>query len=195
LACCGTGILDKLTYWFAWSVNDFGQIVGEASNGQGDYVGVLWNLLPNGKGWKLTQLPATPDYPLPEPFKLNDRREIAGDIEPADFSVWIPAYWKSLVPFSRTYSQPIVLAFPDGFAGGYGDDIDDVGDITGECWGEAGDTAVRWTTRDPTTSQVIAPFGASSSYSFGVNDARIAAVSYTDENCAVSCAMVIQLPR
>ena len=187
-----TADLDKITNWFAWSVNDFGQIVGEGNGPQGDYVGVLWTPAPAGKGWQVSQLPATSDYPLPEPFNINDRGEIAGDIEPADGSVWIPTYWKPLDHLRRTYSQPIVLALPEGFSGGYADGINEFGDMTGECWGDAVDQAVRWITKDPTFSQVIGSPTDAWSWSFSVNNFRIAVLSYRDANCD-SCGRAVQL--
>ena len=57
-----------MTYWFAWTVNDSGQIVGEG-NSQGIFVGVIWTPLTNGK-WKLTKLPAVSDYPNRNPSTL-----------------------------------------------------------------------------------------------------------------------------
>jgi probable HAF family extracellular repeat protein len=184
--------LDEMTNWYPWNVNDFGQIVGECSNSEGGFAGVLWTPLPHGKGWKLTRLPSVPDYPESEPFNINDRGEITGDIEPADFSVWIPAYWKPLDPLRKTYSQPIVLALPEGYSGGYADGINEFGDMTGECWGDAGDRAVLWTTKDPTFSQVIGSPTDAWSRSFRVNNFRIAVLSYGDENCA-SCGRAVQL--
>jgi len=184
--------LDNMTYWYPWNVNDFGQIVGECSNSEGGFAGVLWTPLPNGKGWKLTRLPFVADYPESEPFNINDRGEITGNIEPADFSVWIPAYWKPLDPLRKTYSQPIVLALPEGFSGGYADGINEFGDMTGECWGDAGDQAVQWTTKDPTFSQVIGSPTDAGSWSFRVNNFRIAVLTYWDENCG-SCGRAVQL--
>jgi probable HAF family extracellular repeat protein len=168
---------DETTYWYVWAVNDFGQIVGEA-NSQGGMVGVLWTPLPSGKGWKLTRLPDLPGYPATEPFNINDRGEITGNIEPAEFSVWVPAYWKPLDPLRQKYSPPIVLALPEGgFTNGYTDGINELGDMTGECWGDGGDQAVRWTTQDTTFSQVLG-FPGDFSWSFRVNNDRIAVVTY-----------------
>ena len=172
-----TGGLDVITKWYAWAVNDFGQIVGEGSGDNGEFVGVLWIPLRNGT-WKLTQLPAVADYPISEPFNINDRGEISGDIEPADGSVWLPAFWKPLDLSRKTYSNPIVLPMPEaGFTICYTDGINELGDLTGECWGEAGDQAVRWTTKDPTFSQLLA-FPGDWSWSFRVNNSRIAVVTY-----------------
>ena len=103
-----------ITKWYAWAVNDFGQIVGEGSGDNGEFVGVLWTPLQNGK-WKLMQLPAVADYPASEPFNINDRGEISGDIEPADGSVWLPAFWKPLDSSRKTYSQSDCAAHARGW--------------------------------------------------------------------------------
>jgi probable HAF family extracellular repeat protein len=188
-----------ITKWYPWAVNDFGQIVGEGSGDNGEYVGVLWTPLQNGK-WKVTQLPALSEYPEPEPFNINDRGEISGDIEPADFSVWIPAFWKPLDSSRKTYSNPIVLPMPDGgFANCYTDGINELGDLTGECWAQdhSVDQAVRWTTKDTTFSQVLG-FPGDWSWSFRVNNDRIAVVTYGGgDKCSaddyISCGGAIQL--
>jgi len=188
---------DEMTYWFAWTVNDFGQIVGEASNSEGAFVGVLWTPLPNGK-WKITKLPAVSDYPESEPFNINDRGEITGDIEPADFSVWIPAYWKPLDPLRKTYSPPIELAMPEGVSNCYTDGINELGDMTGECWNDEIDRPVRWITKNPTFFQVLTSPG-DWGWSFRVNNSRIAVVTYGGGNkCPAdtytSCGGAVQFP-
>ena len=184
---------DAITHWFAWTVNDFGQIVGEGGNDNGAFVGAIWTPLKNGT-WKLTKLPAIAGYPISEPFNINDRGEISGDIEPADFSVWLPAFWKPLDLQRKTYSNPIVLPMPEaGFTTCYTDGINEVGDLTGECWGDAGDQAVRWTTKNPTFSQLLG-FPADWSWSFRVNNNRIAVVTYGGGNCtADSCGGAIRI--
>jgi len=55
LDTAGFGVITK---WYPWAVNDFGQIVGEGSGDNGEFVGVVWTPLQNGK-WKLMQLPAS----------------------------------------------------------------------------------------------------------------------------------------
>jgi probable HAF family extracellular repeat protein len=188
---------DEITFWFAWTVNDSGQIVGEGSNSQGMFVGVLWTPLQNGK-WKLTKLPAVSGYPESEPFNINDRREITGDLEPADFSVWIPAYWKPSDPLRKTYSPPIELAMPEGVSNCYTDGINELGDMTGECWNNAGtvDRPVRWTAKNPTFFEVLTSPG-DWGWSFRVNNSRIAVVTYGGGNkCSgdnyISCGGAVQ---
>jgi probable HAF family extracellular repeat protein len=181
---------DEMTYWYAWNVNDFGQIVGEGSNAAGDFVGVLWT--PIRGGWKLAKLPVAEGLPISEPFNINDRGEITGNLEPSDASVWLPAYWKPLNLLRTTYSPPIVLGMPEGFSSGYADGINEIGDMTGELWGEAGDQAFRWSTRRPAFSELIGI--GDWSWSFGVNNSRIAVVTYGGLNCkSGSCGGAIQL--
>lgn len=190
---------DEITRWFAWAVNDFGQIVGEGNGDDGSFAGVLWTPTKNGS-WKITSLPAVSGYPASEPFNINDRGEISGDIEPADFSVWIPAFWKPLDRSRKTYSNPIVLPMPEGgFANCYTDGINELGDLTGECWANdySVDQAVRWTTKDTTFSQVLG-FPGDWSWSFRVNNNRIAVVTYGGgDKCSAddytSCGGAIQL--
>jgi probable HAF family extracellular repeat protein len=188
---------DEMTFWFAWAVNDSGQIVGEASNSEGMFVGVLWTPLPNGK-WKITKLPAVSAYPESDPFNINDRGEITGDLEPADFSVWIPAYWKPLDPLRKTYSAPIVLAMPEGVSNCYTDGINELGDMTGECWNDdhSIDRPVRWTTKNPTFSEILTSPG-DWGWSFRVNNSRIAVITYGGGNkCSAetygSCGGAVQ---
>jgi len=188
---------DEMTFWFAWAVNDSGQIVGEASNSEGMFVGVLWTPLQNGK-WKLTKLPAVSDYPESEPFNINDRGEITGDIEPADFSVWIPAYWEPHDPLRKTYSPPIMVAMPEGVTNCYTDGINELGDMTGECWNDDGsiDRPVRWTTKNLTFSEILTSPG-DWGWSFRVNDSRIAVITYGGGNkCPadtyISCGGAVQ---
>jgi len=172
-----TGFDDK-TRWFVWAVNDFGQIVGEGNGDDGSFVGVIWTPLKSGK-WKLTQLPVISGYPISEPFNINDRGEISGNIEPPDFSVWVPTYWKPLDLLRKTYSAPIVLPMPEGFTICYTDGINELGDLTGECWDNpyTQDRPVRWTTKDPTFVEVL-NFPGDWGWSFRVNNNRIAIVTY-----------------
>jgi len=188
---------DKMIWWFAWGVNDSGQIVGEGFDSQYTQVGVLWTPLKNGK-WKLTRLPFVSAYPVSEPFNINDRGEISGDLELADLSVWIPAYWKPLDPLRKTYSPPIELAMPAGVTICYAEGINELGDMIGECWNDdfSIDRPVRWTTKNPTFFEVLTSPG-DWGWSFSVNNDRIEAVTYGGGNkCPAdtysSCAGAVQ---
>ena len=186
------GADEGTTHWYPFNVNDLGQIVGVSNTGDGP-VRVLWTPLPNGKGWKLTRLAPVSGYPNGFAYNINDRGEITGMMLPADSSVWVPVYWKPSDPLRKTYSQPIVLACPPGYASGYTDGINELGEMTGECWGDAGDQAVRWTTKDPSFSQVIG-FPSDFSWSFGVNNLGIAVITYGGGNCTgATCAGAVRL--
>jgi probable HAF family extracellular repeat protein len=189
---------DELTDWFVWAVNDSGQIVGNGSNSQGMLVSVLWTPLQNGK-WKLTKLPVVSGYPALEPYKINDRGEIAAGILPADFSVWIPAYLKPSDPLRKTYSPPIELAMPDGVSNCYADGINELGDMTGECWNDdySFDRPMHWITKNPTFFEVLTSPG-DWGWSFSVNNSRIAVVTYGGgDKCPAdtygSCGGAVQL--
>jgi hypothetical protein len=74
-----------------WKANDYGQIIGVASNADGTIVNaLLWNPRADGKGWKLTILPSSPDYPLGETYDINERGEIIGNVWPSDGSLMLP---------------------------------------------------------------------------------------------------------
>ncbi len=193
-----TAGFDQMTRWFAWAVNDFGQIVGEGNADDGSFVGALWTPLPNGK-WKLTTLPTIPAYPVSEPFNINDRGEISGDLEPADFSIWIPAYWKPLDRGRRRYSPPVVVPTPDGFNNCYTDGINELGDLTGECWDNeyTQDRPMRWTTKNPNFFEILS-FPGDWVGSFRINNDRIAIVTYGGgEKCSadsyISCGGAMRL--
>jgi len=188
---------DDLGRWYAWGVNDLGQIIAMAW--RNDYtVGlpILWSPRPDGKSWRVTSLPISTDYPYYIPFDINDRGEITGAAQSQDGSVWLPRFWKPLDFQRKSYSLPIALAMPEGFSGGYTDGINELGDLTGECWGEDVDQAVRWTTKDTTFSQVLG-FPGDWSWSFRVNNNRIAVVTYGGgDKCSAetygSCGGAIQ---
>ena len=97
-----------------------------------------------------------------------------------------------------TYSKPIVLPLPEGgFTNCYTDGINELGDLTGECWGDdvrpgrALDQA-----KDPAFSEVLG-FPGDWSWSFRVNNSRIAVVTYGGgDKCSadnyISCGGAIQ---
>jgi hypothetical protein len=190
-----TGFPD-LAHWYVWGVNDFGQIIAYVTNAD-ETIGVpiLWNPRANGKGWKPTALPPSPDYPNASPYGINDRGEITGVIQSADgWTTWLPVYWKPLDRTRKTYSQPIALALPEGFFGGYADGINVFGDMTGELWGDAGDQAFRWSTKDPNFVEMLG-FPGDWSWSFGVSNTRIAVVTYGGASCtAGSCGGAVRFP-
>jgi len=191
--------------WVVWGVNDHGQILGVGGNGNPatKVVGALWNQLPDGKGWgKLIPLAPSSTYPLTEPYGINEKGEIVGIVASDDWSIWRPTLWKPLDRKRTTYSQVIMLPLPPGgFTNGEGVGINDLGDMVGDCWNDDGsvDLAVRWTTKDPTFSEVL-DFPAVFSFAWGVNDFGIASVTYLSDlggNCSWdtygSCGGAIKL--
>jgi len=110
--------------------------------------------------------------------------------------------WKPLDRTRTTYSRVIMLPLPQGvFTNAEAVGINDLGDIVGDSWNDDGsvDLAVRWTTKDLTFSELL-NFPADWSFSWGVNNNRIATVTYTGgQKCPASvpwvytCGGAIQL--
>lgn len=184
-----------LPYGRAWWVNDFGQISGVCADGQGAVTGVVWNPRAHGKGWQLTTLPLDPAYPNSNAYGINDRGEIAGVALSADFGTWLPRLWKPLNWRRTEYSEPTELPLPEGgFTGCESVGLNDLGDIVGDCWNDQMDRPARWSTDNLHFSEIIR-FPGDGGYSWGVNNRRIAAVTYWGgENCpSGSCAGAVEL--
>ncbi len=184
--------------WTVWGVNDYGQIIATGGNDT-NTVGALWNPPPDGKGWeKLISLPPSKAYPFAVPFGINDNGEIVGIVISNDWSIWLPTLWKPLDKTRTTYSKVKMLPLPPGgFTGAEAVGINDLGDIVGDSWNDAKDLAVRWTTKDLTFSELL-NFPADWSFSWGVNNNRIATVTYGGgQNCPSdtygTCGGAIQL--
>ena len=169
--------------WTVWGVNDYGQIIANGNNSTNTtVVGALWNPRPDGEGWGiLISLPAITAYPFAVPFGINDNGEIAGMVTSNDWSIWLPALWKPLDKTRKTYSKVTMLPLPQGvFTNAEAVGINDLGDIVGDTWNDDGsvDLAVRWATKDLTFTELL-NFPADWSFSWGVNNNRIATVTYT----------------
>ena len=108
-------------------------------------------------------------------------------VGPVDWTTVRTAFWKPLDKKRTKYSEPIVLPVPEGgFTNCWGVGINDLGDIVGDCWNDDDslDLPVRWSTKNPTFSEVI-NFPADWGFAWGVNNNRIAAVTYTGgEKCS-----------
>jgi hypothetical protein len=114
----------------------------------------------------------------------------------ADGGTWLPRLWKPLNWRRTEYSIPIELPLPEGgFTGCESVGLNDLGDIVGDCWNEdySVDVPTRWTTENPHFSEVI-PFPLGGGYSWGVNNRRVAAITYWGGNCPAStCAGAVEL--
>jgi hypothetical protein len=180
-----TAALSDLTGFVAWSVNDYGQILGTGWNIDFTITtAALWNLRADGKGWDLMALPPSAPLPSAQAWGINDKGEIVGVANSADQGVWLPRLWKPLDRRRTTYSQPIELPLPKGgFTNCECVGINDLGDMVGDCWGVMKDLPTRWTTKDLTFSEIIS-FPGNVGFSWGVNNNRIASVTYLGgKNC------------
>ena len=116
-----------------------------------------------------------------------------------DGSIWLPRLWKPLNRTRTKYSDPLALPLPEGLTyGGEPVGINDLGDIVGDCWNDdySQDLPVRWSTKDLSFSEII-KFPMDWGYAWGVNNNRIAAVTYWgSENCPSGgpCGGAVQLP-
>ncbi len=189
-----TAGFDDFHRWYAWDVNDLGQILGVAFNeDQSVVLPALWNPLPSGKGWKLSLLPSNPDYPQSYPFGMNNRGEIVGEIDSLDGTTWLPAFWKPLDRQGKIHAKPVPLPTPEGLPAGYADGINDVGDMTGECWGDAGDHAVRWTNRNLNFTETL-DIPGDWDWVWKVNNFGIAAGVYGGGTCTQEmCGVAVQV--
>ncbi len=142
----------------AWTVNDFGQIVGEAwDNSAQVNVGVLWNPVAGGKGWKVMRLEASPDYPNGVARDINELGEIVGLAINSDWSTALPALWKPATLLRRSWNLtvlPTLSGLSQGWNPALG--INDAGNIVGVSNDADGNwLAARWSTKDPQFIQVL----------------------------------------
>jgi hypothetical protein len=166
--------------WQPGAVNDFGQIVGFDFDTDVTFtIPVLWNPRPDGQGWNLVVLPYThsSDYPYVLPFGIDRKGNITGAIESADGNIWLARLWKPLNLSRTRYSQPIELPLPDGYTGCEAVGINELGDVTGDCYNDVTDVPTRWTLSNPTFSEVLnipGDWGLADA----INNSRVAVLTY-----------------
>ena len=127
----------ELTGGVAWRVNDYGQIVGGGYNDDSTiFKALLWTPRAHGKGWEVNALPTSSGYPIAQAYGINDKGEIVGAANSADFGVYLPRVWKPTDWKRTTYSKPIELPVPEGFTYCETVGINELGDMVGDCWNE-----------------------------------------------------------
>ena len=173
--------------WTAMFANDSGQIIGSATDADGVPIGVLWNPLPNGQGWKIMKLPRfSKTYPGVEPSDINNNGEIVGDIASQGGNTF-PALWRPIEGGRIAYSVtmlPTLAGYQTG--AGDGEGINDLGDIVGGSTDADGNYfATRWSTKGPhfvpmLLSAPTSPDGWS--WATKVNNEGVVAGSYGNDN-------------
>jgi uncharacterized membrane protein len=182
---------EQAAYWWAWTVNNRGQVIGTASNPDGSPIAVLWNPRPDGRGWKIMQLPAPSDFPNAGVNDINDKGEIVGYVAAADWSMWFPAIWKPTAPGSTAYALTRLVSltgYDVGWAAASG--INDGGDIVGNSYdAEFNQCATRWSHNDPTFIQLLG-FPGTWNLAQKVNDDRMAVGAYGSDTVPENIAVV-----
>ena len=130
-----------------------------------------------------TKLPNSKTYPKPIAFKMNDKGQITGVVLSEDESVWIPVLWKPLDVGRTKYSRPIEFGVPEGFTGCESVGVNDLGDMTGDCYNDTQWLPVHWKVQAP-ASPAFLSFPGDWGFSWGVNDKRTAVFTYGGgQNC------------
>lgn len=166
--------------WQPGAVNDYGQIIGFVFDAKVTFtIPVLWNPLPDGQGWTPMVLPYTPnkEYPYVLPFGIDSKGNITGAIESADGNIWLARLWQPLNAARTRYSQPIELPLPDGFIGCEAVGINELGDISGDCYNDVTDLPTRWSLNNPTFSAILNIPG-DWGISLAINNRRVAVLTY-----------------
>jgi hypothetical protein len=166
--------------WQPGAVNDYGQIMGFALDTDETFaIPLLWNPRPDGQGWNLMALPYihSSDYPYVLPFGIDRKGNITGAIESADGNTWLARLWKPLNVSRTRYSQPIALPIPDGYTGCEAVGINELGDITGDCYNDVTDLPTHWTLNTPTFSEILNIPG-DWGLSIAINNRRVTVLTY-----------------
>lgn len=179
-------------YGFVFGINAFGQLAGAIYSDDGVYVAALWNPAKNGKGWALIQLPSSEDWASAIAGDINEKGEIVGDVLNIEFNQGYSSLWQPLDPDRRVYKLTL-LPNPWGHPNGdTAEGINDAGDIVGGSWDDNGNVvAARWTTKDPTSVQLLG-FPGDWSLAFRVNEFGIATGTYGGGQCTNECVAAVQ---
>jgi len=182
---------EKFRYWTAMHPNDHGQIVGMATGTDGKQIGVLWNPVGGGKGWKIQRLPCAPGYSSVWPSDINNNGEIVGDVLNGDAltQTWtdeFPAYWKPTDPSGLRFNVTILPTLGGYLSGlGDGEGINDVGDIVGGSTDADGNYyATDWSTKNLNAPPILLPIPPQPgnwSWANKVNNYGVVAGSYGSE--------------
>jgi len=193
-----TSEVQGFAYWTALYPNDLGQILGMAFGADGTVIGVVWNPVWGGKGWKIQRLPGTQEYPGVYPTNINNKGEIVGDIltvDPltGDWAAVFPAYWKPTDHSGLNFNVTILPTLAGYLSGaGDGEGINDVGDIVGGTTDADGNYfATAWNTRDPNFTPRLLPTPhrtGSWSWASKVNIHGVVAGSYGNDNVPENAA-------
>ena len=126
------------------------------------------------------QLPASPDYSSAEPFDINNKGEIVGDVATQDWSTSFPALWKPVGPQRKAYSLTVLPTLAGILQGaGDGEGINDAGDIVGGSYdADWNYFATRWSTRDLNSARLLPGVPGGWSWAAKVSDSGIATGSY-----------------
>ena len=182
-------------HWMVTGVNDFGQVSGIAwddSDPEND-VGVIWNPLPNRKGWKIMRLPVSPEYPNAEVGSINELGEAVGDVDSSDWSTFSAALWKPVDRLRKVYKLTLLPSLPGSTNGGFGESINEFGDIVGAAYdADWNMLAAHWNTKDRSFVRQLG-FPGDWSLAEGVNNQRIAVGTYGGAQCANECVAAVQM--
>jgi len=192
-----TGV-DGFSYWTALYANDRGQILGIAFAADGSMIGVVWNPVLGGKGWKIQRLPNAQEYSGVYPTNINNKGEIVGDVIGIDpltgnWTAEFPAYWKPTDRSGLNFSVSILPTLGGDLSGiGDGEGINDVGDIVGGSTDANGNYyATAWSTRGEHFTPKLLPTPVQSgswSWASKVNSYGVVAGSYGNENVPENAA-------
>jgi len=181
-------------HWMVYGVNDFGQLSGMAWDDSDPEtgIGVIWNPLPNGKGWKIVQIPGSSEYPNVEAGAINDQGEVAGDVDSSDWNSFSAALWKPVDRQRTVYKLVLLPSLPGSTNGGSAEGINDAGDLVGFAFDSDWNMlAAQWSTKDPTFVRQLG-FPGTLSLANNVNDSRIVTGLYRIDD--TDYAYAVQLP-